>query len=89
MAFQKTEIGTAVSTDPARARAAILDAFRRALGFQGRAATLLNVHEGTLIRWISKLGMREAIKKVVDDAKAAGRVDPRGRGATGRPRSTS
>lgn len=78
-----------MNSDPARARAVILDAFRRALGFQGRAATLLGVHEGTLIRWISKLGMREAIKKTVDEAKAAGRVDPRGRGATGRPRSTS
>jgi len=89
MAFQKTEIGTAVSTDPERARSAIADAFRRAHGFQGRAAALLGVHEGTLIRWISKLGMRETLKKIIDEAKAAGRVDPRGRGATGRPRSAS
>lgn len=89
MKATRSEISAWITEDPARAREAILAALRATDGFQRRAAVALGVHEATLCRWIEKLDMKGAVAAVVVEAKQAGRFDPRGRGATGRPRSTS
>lgn len=88
METNRAEIGAWVAEDPARARAAILAALRASEGFQRRAAVALGVHEATLCRWIDKLDMKAAVAEVVAEAKKAGRYETRGRGATGRPRSS-
>jgi predicted ArsR family transcriptional regulator len=89
MAFRQTEIGALITTDPARARVEILEAFARADGFQNRAAEQIGVSVVTLIRWIAKLDMRADVERTRTEAKAKGRFDLRGRGATGRPRSVT
>lgn len=79
MARRETKISKLVHDDPVAARSAILDAVRRADGFQRRAAELLDVHWSTLRRWVAELGLADDVKRVNDQAKREGRLDPRGR----------
>lgn len=55
MAYEETEIGTLVKTDPARAAEHLLELLRRAGGNSVHAALLAGVHHSTLKRWLIKL----------------------------------
>lgn len=65
MAYEETEIGTLVKTDPARAAEQLVKLFEKAGGNSVHAALLAGVHHSTLKRWVSKLEKHKVRKKIV------------------------
>ena len=68
MAYEETEIGKLVKSDPKRAAEKLVELFQRAGGNSVHAALLAGVHHATMKRWVIRLDLR----KHLDKARASG-----------------
>lgn len=71
MAYEETEIGKLVKTDPAKAAKQLVELFERAGGNSVHAALLAGVHHSTLKRWVSKLD-KHKVRKKIDSVRETG-----------------
>jgi transposase len=70
--FRKLDMTSRIELEPHKARADILDAYKRAGCSLRAAAGLLGATERTLHRWVDKLEMREDLEKMTATAQREG-----------------
>ena len=72
MAYQQHTVSALIVVNPAKARATILRAFRKAQANRRVAAEVLGCSEVTLWRWVTRLAMSEDLNLVEEEAQLGG-----------------
>lgn len=72
MAYQQHTMTSLIVVDPAKARAMIVRAFRKAGASRRRAAAAIGCSEVTLWRWVNRLDMTAQLRAVEEEAERGG-----------------